>query len=70
MILEYLLKIFKHIVFYDSEYSQDIKDKGERPRVVCIVYKDYITQKIHRAYGPNLNEHPYPLNETLFIAFG
>ena len=69
MILEYLLKIFKHIVFYDSEYSQDIKEKGERPRVVCIVYKDYITQKIHRAYGPNLTEHPYPLKETLFIAF-
>ena len=69
MIWDYLLTLFKYIVVYDSEYRQDIKTKGERPKVVCFVYKDLITQKIHRAYGTNLNEHPYPINETLFIAF-
>ena len=69
MIWNYLLTLFKYIVVYDSEYRQDIKTKGERPEVVCFVYKDLITQKIHRAYGTNLNEHPYPINETLFIAF-
>lgn len=69
MILKYLLNTFKHIVFYDSEYRQNIKEKGERPHVVCIVYKDYVTGKIHRAYGADINKHPYPINETLFIAF-
>ena len=69
MIIEYLKDTFDHIVFYDSEFKQDIKEKGERPHVVCFVYKDYITKKIHRAYGPNITEHPYPLDKTLFIAF-
>ena len=61
MILKYLLNTFKHIVFYDSEYRQNIKEKGERPHVVCIVYKDYVTGKIHRAYGADINKHPYPI---------
>ena len=69
MILDYLKNTFDHIVFYDSEFKQDIKEKGERPDVVCFVYKDYISQKIHRAYGSNITEHPYPLDRTLFIAF-
>ena len=40
MIIEYLKDTFDHIVFYDSEFKQDIKEKGERPHVVCFVYKE------------------------------
>jgi len=69
MLLGYLKKKFKHIVIFDAEFRQDIKDKGEIPTVVCIVYKDIVTDKIHKASGSTINEHPYPLDETLFIAF-
>ena len=69
MILEYLKKTFDHIVIYDSEFRQDIKKKGERPHVVCFVYKDIVTGKIHRASGTDINKHPYPLDRTLFVAF-
>ena len=69
MLIEKLNSAFGDIVFYDAEFSQDIKNKGEIPRVVCFVYKKLGSDKLEKKYGSSIKEIPYPLDTTLFVSF-
>jgi DNA polymerase I-like protein with 3'-5' exonuclease and polymerase domains len=68
MILEVLKKSFEFIVFNDTEFRGDMKDKGEKNIPVCSVYKELKSGDKHRLYGSKLKSLPYPADKTLFIA--
>ena len=42
MLLEVLKENFEQIFVCDAEFICDKKDKGERPNVVCFVFKEII----------------------------
>jgi len=70
MILEVLKDYFEEIYIVDTEYQQDIRDKGERPTVLCAVYKGVKSQKIYKHAGKDLDKlPPHKPNKTLFVAF-
>ena len=54
MIIEKLKKEFDHLVVFDFEFRQDIRNKGETPDPICAVYKEIITGKQFKAYGLSL----------------
>ncbi len=61
MLLEVLKTNFKYIVVFDFEYRQP---DGESPMVVCGVYKELKSQKIHKQ-----KQLPYPIEDTLLVSF-
>jgi len=61
-----LEKDFKYIVVCDFEYRHTL---GNNPEVVCGVFKELKSGNIIKATGQGLATCPYPINETLFIAF-
>ena len=68
MILEALEKFFDNILFNDTEFRGDMKEKGELNIPVCSVYKNLKTGQVHKLYGPGLKKFPYPTGKTLIIA--
>ena len=69
MLLEVLKDKFENIVCFDTEFRGNMKKLGELNEVVCFVFKELITGKITKTYGPNLNKLPYPNDKrTLWIA--
>ena len=70
MILENLKLFFDEIYILDTEYQQDIDEKGERPKVICIVYKGVKSQKVFKHFGAELNKlPPGTTKKTLFVAY-
>jgi DNA polymerase-1 len=70
MILEVLKENFDEIFFVDTEFRQDLKDKGERPSVVCAVYKGLKSQQVFKHYGDDLNKlPPCKAKRSLFVAY-
>jgi len=61
-----LEKDFKYICSLDFEYRHNL---GDNPEIVCAVSKELKSGKIIKATGQDLATCPYPINETLFIAF-
>ena len=69
MLREKLEDEFEFIVFFDSEFRGNMKERGELNDVVCFVFKELKTGKITKTHGKNLNKLPYPNNnKTLWIA--
>ena len=69
MIIEKLKKEFDHLVVFDFEFRQDIRNKGEKPDPICAVYKDIITGKTFKAYGLSLKVIPFDPKKSLFICY-
>ena len=70
MILEVLKENFDQIFVVDTEFRQDLSEKGETPDPICAVYKEIKSQKIFRHSGKDLNKlPPHKPNKTLFVAF-
>jgi DNA polymerase-1 len=65
-IFNILKKDFKNLVVYDFEYRHTI---GNNPEIVCGVFKELKSGKTIKATGQDLTACPYPIPETLFIAF-
>ncbi len=56
------------IVGFDTEFTGDMKDKGERQDPICIVYKNFTTGEIIKTHGNSLGHLPYSKKTTLFVA--
>ena len=69
MIIEKLKKEFDHLVVFDFEFRQDIRNKGEKPDPICAVYKDIISGKTFKAYGLSLKVIPFDPKKSLFICY-
>jgi len=69
MIKEKLFDLFNEIYVFDTEFIQDIKEKGERPNVVCAVYKEIKSGKIYKYFGDDLKKLPPHSKRTLWVAF-
>ena len=57
MLLEYITSNktpIKDIVGFDTEFTGDMKDHGERQDPICIVYKNFITGEIIKTHGKTL----------------
>jgi len=71
MILEYITSDktpIKDIVCFDTEFTGDMKDHGERQDPICIVYKNIVTGEIKKTHGKTLKDLPYSKKTTLFVA--
>jgi len=64
--LALIKSLFKHVVVIDFEYKQD---EGSRPKPVCVVATDILTNETKRIWlvGNNNPPIPFPLNGTLWI---
>ena len=54
MLLEYITSgktPIKDIVGFDTEFTGDMKDHGERQDPICIIYKNLITGEITKTHG-------------------
>jgi len=61
---------FEQIFVCDAEFICDKKDKGERPNVVCFVFKEIISGKTYKHYEDSLKElPPHKPKKTLFVAY-
>ena len=70
MILDVLKENFDQIFVVDTEFRQDLKERGETPDPICAVYKEIKSQKIFKHSGGDLNKlPPHKPNKTLFVAF-
>ena len=70
MLLEVLKENFEQIFVCDAEFICDKKDKGERPNVVCFVFKEIISGKTYKHYEDSLKElPPHKPKKTLFVAY-